>query len=168
MQQRDEHLTESQQYSAFQRLHRMLKVIASGSGRVFVSRVITPVIDFGDLLDNWGNVTGPVMTHAGATSETKIALIVPRGKRFRVQNMRLNRLTGDATYVTISVNDASTGISMDYALVAAASAITWEPVNPVVMDELDQIDITSSGAGASESTSQAKFYLAEADAFADA
>ena len=168
MRERESPRIEIQQYGLFSRLFRRFKVIGSGRGQAYLSREIVPVVSMDDLAEDWGWKSATSATIAIGAQASITALPVPKGKRWKVQRVRVNRATGDNLVDGIRLYDASTGIGaavIDFS--TPASLVSWDaPGTPYVLSELDEIRYSTDGSGSATSTFVATAWYTEIDAFA--
>jgi hypothetical protein len=131
----------------------------------WVGTVIQPTTDVGQLLQVPGQVQGTSAAVGGGVATVALCLTVPSGKRFSFQVVRASRKSGDNTIDAIKMFDASTGLDMTlYSFSASTDELIRLP-QPLRMDELDSLRVSTTGAGSATSTWAVAVWCESEDAF---
>jgi len=118
----------------------------------WLGTVIQPTTDVGQLLQVPGIVEGVSAAVSGGATAVALCLTVPVGKRFSFQVVRASRKSGDNTIDAIKMFDASAGEDMTlYSFSSSTDELIRLP-QPIRMDELDSLRVSTTGAGSGSST----------------
>ena len=139
---------------AWRRLYERYGIVPGGqSGLVYISSVVQPVVDLDRLLKALGaqqyDSSGFNPGFSGLSLE---GYTVPAGQRFEIMSISIYQKTGDNTFSSIELRDASTTRESTVAEFSAASSHTFIPGQIIELDELDAVWWTLDGAGSGVSS----------------
>jgi len=127
-----------------------------------VATTIFPVTQADDLLLAHGQKE--VDTASFNSDGAKNGLVVPEGKRWKVQGMQAVRKSGDRDIDQFVLSDASEGLTLTLVIFTATNNSSLILGTEITLEEFDRIDIQATG-GAAATVFTVKAWVSEEDAF---